>query len=68
MRREEPTSLPRLGQHFFGGLDEAEVRYLVDRDFARTAEDVLPRRTKLGLHMSTAEQRSLSDWMEAHAS
>jgi glycerol-3-phosphate dehydrogenase len=61
-------SLPGLGQHFGAGLFESEVRYLVDREFARTAEDILWRRTKLGLQMSTAEQRSLADWMEAHAS
>ncbi|MDP8914129.1 MAG: glycerol-3-phosphate dehydrogenase [Pseudomonadota bacterium] len=62
------TSVPGIGRHFGAGLYEAEVRYLVEREFARTAEDILWRRTKLGLHMSAAEQRSLSDWIEAHVS
>ena len=34
-----------------------EVRYLIDTEFARTAEDILWRRTKLGLVMTKAEQR-----------
>ena len=40
-----------------------EVRYLIDAEFARTAEDVLWRRTKLGLAMSTAEQAALAAWI-----
>jgi glycerol-3-phosphate dehydrogenase len=62
------TSAEGLGRYFGAGLYEAEARYLVEREFARTAEDILWRRTKLGLHMKAAEQRSLSDWMEAYAS
>ena len=58
------TSMSGLGRHFGAGLHEAEVRYLIEREFARTAEDILWRRTKLGLHMSAAEQHSLSEWME----
>ena len=61
------TSVPGLGRHFGAGLYETEVRYLIEREFARTAEDIMWRRTKLGLHMSAAEQRSLSEWMEARA-
>lgn len=39
-----------LGQDMGGGLTKAEVDYLVAREWARTAEDILFRRTKLGLH------------------
>jgi glycerol-3-phosphate dehydrogenase len=49
-------SLTDLGRDFGAGLYEAELRYLVEHEFARTADDVLWRRTKLGLEM-TAEQR-----------
>ena len=38
------------GRDLGAGLSEAELRWLVEREWARTAEDVLWRRTKLGLH------------------
>ncbi len=53
-----------LGRDFGGGLTEAEVRYLVEREWAQTAEDVLWRRSKLGLAVSPAEVEAL----EAHLS
>lgn len=40
-----------LGQHFGADLYEREVDYLVAEEWARTAQDVLWRRTKLGLRM-----------------
>lgn len=40
-----------LGEDFGGGLHATEVAYLCDREFARSAEDVLWRRGKLGLHV-----------------
>jgi glycerol-3-phosphate dehydrogenase len=46
-----------LGERYGGGLTEREVRYFVEREWARTAEDVLWRRSKAGLHM-TERQRS----------
>ncbi|PWG01576.1 glycerol-3-phosphate dehydrogenase [Sphingosinicella humi] len=55
--------LKTLGRHFGAGLYEAEVRYLVRHEFARTAEDILWRRTKLGLHMSEAECKALSSYL-----
>jgi glycerol-3-phosphate dehydrogenase len=57
------ASLADLGRHFGAGLYEKEVRYLLAIEFARTAEDVLWRRTKLGLELTKAEQRALSDWI-----
>lgn len=47
-----------LGEAFGHGLTAAEVDYLIDYEWARTAEDVLWRRTKLGLHF-TREQTAL---------
>ncbi|MFB0613776.1 glycerol-3-phosphate dehydrogenase [Aurantiacibacter poecillastricola] len=52
-----------LGRSFGSGLTEAEVVYLRDREWAQTAEDILWRRTKLGLHMSEAEQAGLKEFM-----
>jgi glycerol-3-phosphate dehydrogenase len=50
---------------WFGVLSEAEVRYLIEREWAVTAEDILWRRSKLGLHMAQADQAALADWLEA---
>ena len=52
-----------LGRVFGAGLTEAEARYLVDAEFARSADDILWRRSKLGLHMSDAECGAFSGWM-----
>jgi glycerol-3-phosphate dehydrogenase len=54
-----------LGRHFGAGFYETELRYLIDHEFARTAEDVLWRRTKLGLRFSPAEKAALEQWFEA---
>jgi len=56
-----------LGHHFGATLHEAEVRWLVSREFARTAEDILWRRSKLGLRLSPAEVEDLTHWMAHHA-
>jgi glycerol-3-phosphate dehydrogenase len=59
---EDATNLEQLGRHFGGGLYEAELVWLRDREFARSADDVLLRRTKLGLTLSAAEQRAVEAW------
>jgi glycerol-3-phosphate dehydrogenase len=45
------------------GLYEAELRWLIDKEWARTAEDVLWCRTKLGLRFTPAEARALGDYV-----
>ncbi|WP_020179990.1 glycerol-3-phosphate dehydrogenase [Methylopila sp. M107] len=52
-----------LGQTFDANLTEREVRYLIAKEWARTAEDVLWRRTKLGLRFSEEGRRRLADVM-----
>ncbi len=52
-----------LGQSFGGGLYEAEARWFIDHEWARTAEDVLWRRTKCGLHMTEGEKQRFGRWM-----
>lgn len=42
-------SLDMLGEDFGGGLTAAEVDWLVEHEWAKTAEDILMRRTKIGL-------------------
>jgi glycerol-3-phosphate dehydrogenase len=46
----------RLGEHYGAGLTEREVRYFVECEWARSAEDVLWRRTKAGLHLDERQQ------------
>jgi len=46
------TSAAALGCDFGATLTEAEVRWLVSREFARSADDILWRRSKLGLRMA----------------
>jgi glycerol-3-phosphate dehydrogenase len=60
------SGLADLGRHFGAGLYEKELRWLVEREFARTAEDVLWRRTKLGLVMGAEEKRAVAEWMIRH--
>jgi len=62
---EGAASIRDLGRPFGAGLHEREVRYLIDVEFARTADDILWRRTKLGLAMSAKEQAALAAWISA---
>jgi glycerol-3-phosphate dehydrogenase len=52
-----------LGRDFGAGLSEAEIDYLRREEWAVTAEDVLWRRSKLGLHMSAAERDAVAEFM-----
>jgi glycerol-3-phosphate dehydrogenase len=53
-----------LGRHFGTNLYEAEVRFLMQAEWARTADDVLWRRSKLGLRLSKDEAAALDSWMK----
>ncbi len=53
------NSLADLGRDFGGDLYEAEVRYLVEHEFAQTAADILWRRTKRGLHLDRGQVAAL---------
>ena len=54
-----------LGRDFGATLHEAEVRWLLTREFAHTADDIVWRRTKLGLRMGANEVAALTDWLTA---
>jgi len=58
-------SLAGLGRYFGGNLYEAEARYLVAKEWAQTAEDVLWRRTKHRLHLTPDERKAFADWFAA---
>ena len=53
-----------LGEAFGGGLHAREVAFLHDHEWARTAEDVLWRRSKLGLRLDAMQVARLQAWME----
>ena len=60
------------GQHTLGtevapGLFEAELHYLQQHEWAHSGDDVLWRRSKLGLHLSAAQRDSVARWCERHA-
>ena len=57
------ASMADLGPVFTADLTAAEVRYLMRAEWAQTAEDVLWRRSKLGLAAGTAEQAALARFM-----
>jgi glycerol-3-phosphate dehydrogenase len=48
---------------WFGALSAAEVRYLMRHEWARTAEDVLWRRSKLGLVLGPQQKEALAAFM-----
>jgi len=52
-----------LGRSFGATLTERELRYLVEHEWATTAEDVVWRRSKLGLRLSPAEIAAIESWM-----
>jgi len=52
-----------LGREFGATLTAREIEWLMDREYARTAEDVVWRRNKLGLRLSEEEVSALDAWM-----
>ena len=53
-----------LGTDFGATLTEAELDYLCTHEFTRSAEDVLWRRTKLGLYLDAAQTEKIEHWMQ----
>jgi glycerol-3-phosphate dehydrogenase len=60
-------SIGDLGLNFGGDLYEREVSYLIEQEWALAADDVLWRRSKLGLHLSADSRKRLADWFAASA-
>ena len=53
-----------LGKDFGATLTEAELAWLCDAEFAETAEDVLWRRTKLGLRLGADQADAVAHWLQ----
>ncbi|TMM48450.1 glycerol-3-phosphate dehydrogenase [Qipengyuania marisflavi] len=59
------SGLGDLGVFFGRDLYSAELEYLIAHEFARTAEDALWRRSKLGLHLGAETISAVEDWFAA---
>ena len=59
----DAKSYTDLGQDFGAGLTEREARWLMDKEYARAAEDIVWRRSKLGLKMTSEQIAALDAWM-----
>jgi glycerol-3-phosphate dehydrogenase len=56
-------SMDDLGQSFGASLTEAEIRYLISEEWACTAEDIIWRRSKLGLRLTKEEIAAIDAWI-----
>jgi glycerol-3-phosphate dehydrogenase len=61
------AALGDLGREILPQLYERELEYLCREEFARSAEDILWRRSKLGLHLLGVDSGPLQRWLEAYA-
>jgi glycerol-3-phosphate dehydrogenase len=49
------------GEHYGAGLSERELRYFIEREWAGSAEDVLWRRSKAGLHLDARQRAHVAE-------
>ncbi len=61
------SGMADLGANFGGLLYEREARFLIAEEWAETADDILERRTKHGLHLSSANRAAFGDWLAQRA-
>ena len=57
------SNIKQLGIDFGKGLYECEVDYLIKNEWASNVSDIVWRRSKLGLVLSKAELKRLSDYI-----
>jgi len=61
---EGAHSLNDMGRHFGAGLYERELAWFVEKEWARTADDVLWRRSKMGLHLDGQAKAEVAGWLD----
>jgi D-erythritol 1-phosphate dehydrogenase len=59
----DAATVADLGQHFGDTLFAAEIEYMIAHEWATTAEDLLWRRTKCGLHMTAPQRDAVSNYL-----
>ena len=60
----DAANIDALGRHFGSGLYEREVNYLIQKEWSRTSDDILFRRSKLGLSFSKDEVTQLDQHLD----
>lgn len=60
-------SLTDLGEHFGGDLYRAELDFMWREEWARSANDMLWRRSKLGLQLDAVQRAAVAAWCDARA-
>lgn len=55
-----------LGENFGHDLYEAELRYLVEKEWAVSLDDVIWRRTKLGMLLNEEQKQRIGEWLDTH--
>jgi glycerol-3-phosphate dehydrogenase len=53
-----------LGRHFGGMLYQREAEFLRREEWASTADDILERRTKHGLHLTAQQRQAFGAWFD----
>ncbi len=60
---DDAETVADLGRQFGGGLTEREIGYLRRKEWVREADDILFRRSKLGLHLTEAQRTEIRSFM-----
>ena len=63
----QAKSVSDLGQDFGATLTEQEVRWLMAQEYAQRADDVVWRRSKLGLRLTKVQIATLDEWIRDHS-
>jgi glycerol-3-phosphate dehydrogenase len=63
----EARTANELGRDFGATLTEAELRWMMAREYVKAGEDALWRRTKLGLRLSEEQRAAVDDWIKENA-
>jgi glycerol-3-phosphate dehydrogenase len=60
------NGIEALGQYFGAGLYEEEINYLINKEWAIEIEDIIWRRTKRGLYLTTEQVECIQDFLSTH--
>ena len=60
----DASQVSDLGSEFGATLTERELEWLMDKEYARTAQDVIWRRNKLGLRLNSDQVERIDAWMQ----
>jgi len=63
----DATGLNSLGENFGHDFYEAELRYLVEKEWVVELDDAIWRRTKLGMWLTKPQQARVAEWLKQHA-